>query len=229
MAILIFPSISRSVRDRTAVQIAADVLSVLDGIALCNLSWLEHSRSARPSSLLGTFLLCTLLFDCARTRTAWRLGNQKLGSLLVVSDALKSVSLFLEAREKQSSVGEDAKQLGPEDTSGIYSRSFFWWLNSLLRHGFREIFVLDDLFPIAQDVLSEKCFVSFREGLVYMLVFSTHDQKSLTDTLSRSEEQLEAVSCFISRYKVEFTSDHPIKVDFAISNLMPATFVTAFT
>jgi len=42
----------------------------------------------------------------------------------------------------------------PETTSGIYNRSFFWWLNTILRTGFQRIISEKDLFPIDHDFRS---------------------------------------------------------------------------
>lgn len=161
---------STSPHDRTAMQIAAAVLVVLDAFSICLLSWLEHSRSLRPSSLLGTYLLFTLLLDCARTRTAWRLGNRTSGSLLATSDIVKFILIFLEARQKQSSFSKGGKEVGPEDTSGMYSRSLFWWLNGLLRSGFGKNTCAEGSIPNCSRSFARECCFSFRRGLVYLSV-----------------------------------------------------------
>ncbi|OKL58187.1 hypothetical protein UA08_06868 [Talaromyces atroroseus] len=49
---------------RTAIPAVA--LSVLDVLFITVLSFIEHSRSVRPSSLLSVYLLLSILFDCVQ-------------------------------------------------------------------------------------------------------------------------------------------------------------------
>ena len=115
---------------RTRATLAAATLSVLDGLALCFLSHSEHNHSVRPSTIINAYLLLTLPFDAARARTLW-LGRATRPVAAAFTSALgiKLIILITEAMEKRSILLDRYRHTSPEATSGIYSRSFFWWLN----------------------------------------------------------------------------------------------------
>jgi ATP-binding cassette subfamily C (CFTR/MRP) protein 1 len=115
---------------RTRATLAAATLGVFDGLALCFLSHSEHFYSIRPSAIINTYLLLTLPFDGARARTLW-LGRATRPVAAAFTSALgiKLFILIAEAIEKRSILLDRYRNSSPEATSGIYSRSFFWWLN----------------------------------------------------------------------------------------------------
>lgn len=129
---------------RAATPAAA--LSVLAGCAVLVLSPLEHLRALRPSALLQSYLLLTLLFDAALCRTLWMIRRdpaiERVSTAVAV---LKLVLLCLEMVEKRHWLepqyrGEKAEALG-----GIVNRSMYWWLNSLFLTGYHKILVLADI------------------------------------------------------------------------------------
>lgn len=124
---------------RNALHIIADTLSIFVAIAICCLSFLEHSRSPRPSFLLDIYLLACLVLDCAKLRSLWRIEATTSGVLLSVSAAIKLVLLTLETVEKRQALYTKDEKLGPEKTAGLLNRSIFWWLVGLLKFGFREV------------------------------------------------------------------------------------------
>uniref|UniRef100_A0A0D2Y6P3 ABC transporter domain-containing protein n=1 Tax=Fusarium oxysporum (strain Fo5176) TaxID=660025 RepID=A0A0D2Y6P3_FUSOF len=64
-----------SIRDetRTRASIAAGSIGILGSAILACLSFLEHQRAVRTSSILVLYLLSTIPMDAARTRTLWRM------------------------------------------------------------------------------------------------------------------------------------------------------------
>ncbi|KAG0646471.1 abc multidrug transporter B [Hyphodiscus hymeniophilus] len=56
--------------------------------------------------------------------------------------------LITEAIEKRSILLDRYQDSSPETTSGIYSRSFFWWLNKLMTTGYGRVIQNEDLYPI---------------------------------------------------------------------------------
>jgi ATP-binding cassette subfamily C (CFTR/MRP) protein 1 len=115
---------------RTRATVAAAALGTLDGLALCFLSHYEHIHSIRPSAIINTYLLLTLPFDAARSRTLW-LGRatRPIAAAFSSTLAVKLIILITEAIEKRPILLDRYRRASPEATSGIYSRSFFWWLN----------------------------------------------------------------------------------------------------
>lgn len=101
---------------------------------------------------MSTFLLATLLFDVARARTLWLRAetrlNYAIAQVFAATVVVKAFILVLEGLRKRRLLRPEYQSYPPEATSGIYSRSFFWWLNSLIRLGFSRVLGIDDLFVL---------------------------------------------------------------------------------
>ncbi|KAK4946454.1 hypothetical protein LTR10_014653 [Elasticomyces elasticus] len=149
----------------TRASIAAAVLDFSAACLLFVLSCYEHSRSITPSTIIGLYLFLSLPFDAARLRTFYLLRGyaaKGIANSLALSLAIKFMVLVTEAFEKRSILLEPYRDLPPETTSGIYSRSVFWWLNSLLRVGFAKTLRLNDLFDLDDTLLSANVQDRFR-------------------------------------------------------------------
>jgi ATP-binding cassette subfamily C (CFTR/MRP) protein 1 len=102
------------------------------------LSKSEHVRSIRPSSLLNLYLLFSLGLDFIRMRTLVKMQFDTLiASLSAANMAIKASLLFLEAQNKRAYFCAGDLDRPPQEISGIFSRSVFWWLNSLFLQGKR--------------------------------------------------------------------------------------------
>ncbi|KAF2155055.1 ABC transporter [Myriangium duriaei CBS 260.36] len=141
-----------------SIGVVASVLSFLASVIICLLSPLEHSGSFHPSTVLGVYLSFTLAFDAVTLRTVW-LSPSTSGGLRGVSTcsfALKAVVLLLEAQGKQQYVVRPQDKVrSPEEFSGAYSRTLFWWLNRLLFIGFKKILKPSDLFVNKESLRTE--------------------------------------------------------------------------
>lgn len=140
-------------------------MNLVCSLALGLLSHFEHSRSARPSLILNLYLFASLLLDIARARTQWLLVNNPtdVAAIFTVAVVVKFVVLILEATEKRRLLLETYRNFSHESTSGILSRSVFWWLNPLLIEGSGKILAPDDLFAIDEALDS----TTIGEALVY--------------------------------------------------------------
>lgn len=137
----------------STATVPAACVAFLASLALLVLSHTEHLRSIRPSVLIYVYLLFTLLFDIVRTRTLWQSSSTKtIAALFSSSLGVKFLILFTEAIEKRDILLTPFQHTSPEGTSGIYSRSMFWWLNALMRVGFKRILTNDDLYPIDDEM-----------------------------------------------------------------------------
>jgi len=138
------------------------VLALAASLGLYILSYLEHIKNIRPSLIINTYLLLTLPFDAAQLRTRWLRGDDiaenGVASAMV---AVKLLILISEATEKRRLLFAPYAEPSPEATSGLYSRSLFWWLNPLFRLGFRNVVSDDDLFATDGDLLSASLKVRF--------------------------------------------------------------------
>ena len=159
---------------RTKTSVPAAVFGLLDAIVISGLSFLEHSRSIRPSTLLQVYLLVSLLLDAARARSLWLIGSYgSIASVFIAAAIVKLWIGFFEGTEKRRLLKEEYKSLTVESTSGIFNISVFWWLNRLLVTGTRNIFSLGDLEEVKQNFRSDVVQQSLEEAwTVGMLPFS---------------------------------------------------------
>ena len=147
---------------RTRASLAAALLAFAAAVGLWTLSYVEHRKSIRPSSIINAYLLLTLPFDAAQLRTRWLRGEDLAGN--GVASAILGVKLLVliyEATEKRSLLLAPYVDPSPEATSGLYSRGLFWWLNPLFRLGFRNVVNEDDLFAADEDLLSKSLEIRF--------------------------------------------------------------------
>jgi ATP-binding cassette subfamily C (CFTR/MRP) protein 1 len=148
---------------QTRASLAAALLALVAAIGLWILSYIEHNKNIRPSSIINAYLLPTLVFDAAQLRTRWLRGDSLAGNSVASSIlALKLFILISEATEKRKILYEPfVDGSSPEDTSGLYSRGLFWWLIPLFRLGFRNVVNENDLFIADGDLLSESLEIKF--------------------------------------------------------------------
>lgn len=140
---------------RTRATLGAASLTLVDSLGLCLLSHAEHVHSVRPSAIINVYLFITLPFDAARCRTLWINGaTRSLAAVFTSTLGIKIMILIAEAIEKRDILLARYRYTSPEVTSGIYSKSFFWWLNGLLKLGFRRVINNEDLYPIDEDMMS---------------------------------------------------------------------------
>jgi ATP-binding cassette subfamily C (CFTR/MRP) protein 1 len=141
---------------RTSAAIPAAVLSLASAVAIGPLSYLEHTRSPRPSTLLSAFLSLTTLLEVATTRSLWlRQSDRVLSYVFVATVAVKFVMLILEAQAKSLVESAEPRETSPETTGGIFTRSLFLWLNPLFLKGRKTNLELGDLSGLEPEFASE--------------------------------------------------------------------------
>ena len=139
-------------------MIAGSLLAVVAGTFMLLISFLDHARSARASALLNGYLLLTLLFDGAQTRTLWITGAHSLfAPIFTASLAVKGVIFVLELFSKSRWIDQSTQaRFGPEAMSNIFSLASYYWLRRLLWRGFHKSLALADLYPLNYDVSVER-------------------------------------------------------------------------
>lgn len=157
-------------RVRTA-SVAASAVSLAASLAFCALSYAEHTRSPRPSSILNAYLLVSLLLDGAILRTFWMSDlAASVRAVFTASFSLKACLLVLEAKEKAGLLvrGGGQQWRNPESTSGLYSRGLLSWLNPLLLDGFRRLLKPADLYELDKSMkaaaLNDMFWVAWDKG-----------------------------------------------------------------
>jgi ATP-binding cassette subfamily C (CFTR/MRP) protein 1 len=121
---------------RTTASIAAASVFLIESFAFVAITKSEHVRSLRPSSLLSLYYLFSLGLDFIRMRTLVKMQFDTLISALAAADmTIKASLLFSEAQNKRAYFAIADKDRPPQEISGIFNRSVFWWLNSLFLQG----------------------------------------------------------------------------------------------
>ncbi|KJK76845.1 hypothetical protein H634G_07887 [Metarhizium anisopliae BRIP 53293] len=131
--------------------IAAGAMSSVAALQLLILSNIEHMKSQRPSILVSLYLSPTTLFDVARTRTWWlEFGGSSYTAILTAKTVLQFTVILVETMPKCHSLRghETHTDTSPEETSGVFSLAFFYWLNPLIYKGSKKIIKPDDLYPL---------------------------------------------------------------------------------
>lgn len=140
----------------TRATVPSTVLSFLAAVDILLLSRLEHSRSVKPSFVLNIYLLASVVFDAVQARTLFlRHDKSAILGLFTTGIAIKFALLAVESRSKRQWLRAPYNGYSPEATSGIFNRSFFWWINPILTTGFRKLITLDDLFTTDISLKSE--------------------------------------------------------------------------
>ncbi|KLO93645.1 hypothetical protein CEK27_011710 [Fusarium fujikuroi] len=126
----------------TKTAIAEPALGLIESFALAALSFVEHRNSRKPSKLIGTFLVITIILDIALVRTFWIRSMHSIAGVFTASFVIKTILLILEETPKTLLSEKEKIQ---ETASGVVNRSFFWWLNGLFLQGHRTILETEDL------------------------------------------------------------------------------------
>lgn len=147
LQVALIPLWSTGSAPRTKTSIAEPAVALVESIAILALSYFEHLKSPRPSLMLNTYLILSLILDIALGRTFWIRNNmQEIAAVFTASMAAKFILLILEEIPKRHFT--DARDPVRETSAGVISRSLFWWLNPLLLSGSREILEIDQLEPV---------------------------------------------------------------------------------
>jgi hypothetical protein len=155
---------------RTSTALAAVALTTGCVLVIGFLSWAEHARSVRPSSLLNAYLFFTIIFDAVRARTLWVVtpSNRTISIVFTASLAVKVVLFVLESMEKGQLAIDQEKKLSPEETGGILNRALFGWLNPLMKAGFGKVLSVNDLYPLNEELeatrLQAKFLIEWEKG-----------------------------------------------------------------
>ncbi|KAH7316563.1 putative ABC multidrug transporter [Stachybotrys elegans] len=132
----------------TRTSLPESILGLVEAIVIAATSYTEHLKSIKPSFLLNTYLLLTILLDVALARTFWlREGMAAIASVFTVSLVVKSALLVLEELPKRP-LSTDNKTIPRETVAGVVNRGVFWWLNSLFWTGSKSIIDIEHLGPI---------------------------------------------------------------------------------
>lgn len=133
---------------KTRTTVAALSLDAVTALLMISVSYSQHYRSPRPSTLLLLFLGLSIPLDAVRARTIWAVQTHLFCAVFIASLALDLVKLLLESVEQKPSLHDHATESSREAIANVFNRGMFWWLNPLLIRGFRDVLEVDRLLAI---------------------------------------------------------------------------------
>ncbi|KAF2427512.1 ABC transporter [Tothia fuscella] len=133
----------------THASIAAGVLEFVTSLVVVGLVSYEYTRTSRPSTITSLYLLSSAATRAVQVRTlSMRDYVSALTGLIASSLATKLFLLLWEAWPKNKYLLPLEDPFGPEEVSGVFNRTFFWWLNPLFLRGNKHILAYSDLYPL---------------------------------------------------------------------------------
>jgi ATP-binding cassette, subfamily C (CFTR/MRP), member 1 len=126
-------------------------------LTIVALELIEHTKTLRPSPIILLYLLSSVAADCILIRTLFlRHYFKPISGLVTANMSLKLVFLVLENLSKKKYFKFQDSELSPEETIGIIEKTFFWWINSLLLKGSKEVLTIEDLYPLDSGIESKR-------------------------------------------------------------------------
>lgn len=149
---------------KTRAAIACVVVDLIATFMLALVSYFEHYRNTRPSSIIGIYLTVSIVFNAARVRTLFATDDARpLGIILLIATVIKSSLLVLELKEKREMLIAKEEFNAPEATSGFFNRLVFWWLNPLLLRGYKTPLQENSLFEVQPSLIGEQELLALYE------------------------------------------------------------------
>ncbi|KAK5989321.1 ABC multidrug transporter B [Cladobotryum mycophilum] len=140
---------------KTRLTVACVALTVAFSFLLSVVSYFEHIRSVRPSTVLIVYLGTSLVLDLARVRTLFFIPEvNTIAKVSLASFVVKLFIFMLEITEKRHLLRDEWKKASPEETSSTLNRAMFIWLNGVFIKGFRTLLTVNALAPLDSEILS---------------------------------------------------------------------------
>ncbi|CAH0058842.1 unnamed protein product [Clonostachys solani] len=138
---------SRESSIRTRVSLPMTAVYLLATMVTAPLSWFEHTKTIKPSFLICSYLILSVLLDLSQVRTLWtRLNDDRAPvAIFTASCALRAIILLMESLPKNLTREADISR-SPEDKCGVISRSLFLWMIPLLYKGYKQSLGVNDLY-----------------------------------------------------------------------------------
>jgi ATP-binding cassette subfamily C (CFTR/MRP) protein 1 len=166
---------------KTEATVIAVVVNVLATLFLSVVSNLEHHRSPRPSSPIGTYLVVTWIFDAARVRTLDATESaEPLRNIAAIAAVVKLCLIVLELKEKRAWLKDPKSFPAPESTANFFNRMTYFWVNPMLLRGYSHPIQEHNLPEVQEQIVGEKNLLSFAERWEQRKQYLNNDNIPLT-------------------------------------------------
>ncbi|KAH8658409.1 hypothetical protein BX600DRAFT_469082 [Xylariales sp. PMI_506] len=145
-------------RNADGETIAANAVAFVASLVLCHLSFLEHGRTVKPSTLLTLYLLVIAVYDSINLLRALSPLPEDLSLQLALSIGTAGLEVLLfvvESLSKRSYLRQPYQELPVEQTIGVVNKAFLFWINDLILLGNAKILSVTDL-PALDDPLKSE-------------------------------------------------------------------------
>lgn len=140
---------------QTRVTEACIILTLIGYALLSMVSYLEHTRSVRPSTLLSAYLGLSTILDLPRVRTIFFISMSRTVAATLLAALLVKLLLFtIELYEKRAYLQPDFRDEAPEGLASVYNRALFLWLNRLFIRGYNTLLTINTLIAIDSHLTS---------------------------------------------------------------------------
>lgn len=137
---------SRDSVDRTRMSVPMAAVHLLTVLLIAPLSWLEHTKTIKPSPSITCYLLLSTVLDMTQVRTLWIMdADRRIASVFSALFAVRALIFAVECLRKNL-IGEIDVARSPEDKCDVISRSFFLWVVPLIHAGYRGVLGVGDLY-----------------------------------------------------------------------------------
>ncbi|KAI1180571.1 P-loop containing nucleoside triphosphate hydrolase protein [Nemania sp. FL0916] len=127
-------------------SILIQVVLFVATLTLCLLSFLEHGRSVKPSTLLIFYLFASIISEgLVLSFKLVNHGSQASPAVLTAAFSLKLALLIVESKSKRSYLRDPYKDLPVEQTSSDINRAFLVWVGDLVLLGNSKLLTYSDL------------------------------------------------------------------------------------
>ena len=131
-------------------------LSLAAACVLCPLSWFEHTRSVRPSSLILIYLTTSVIGHAIQLSLfGYQQPNPGNLGLELTQICIELVLLVSESKEKGTILKSQYQGLSAEEFSSIIGKTFFLWIIPILQKGHGKILDHADLPKVDSKLSSE--------------------------------------------------------------------------
>ncbi|KAH7257946.1 P-loop containing nucleoside triphosphate hydrolase protein [Fusarium tricinctum] len=140
--------------------VASSALAFVESLVILALSFTEHSRAARPSSILTMYLLLQILFGVAQCRSYWLMASSfrltRYAGIMTATLPLKVIVLILELQSKARWMKWTKEDHSPEETSSLFNLGVYFWLIRIFRNGFKNMLsIKEDLYVLDHEMQSK--------------------------------------------------------------------------
>ncbi|KAI0381939.1 ABC transporter [Hypomontagnella monticulosa] len=150
-----FFTLESSTLNRGHLRVVARALELVAAVVLCILSGQDHRKSIRPSDLVILYLIGCVIRD--GLEVPWAVQGSRdwlLQDPIVAQMVIEVALLATESIQKDYAKESSHQDASSEESSGILSKIFFWWINPILYEGYHNILVGSDLPSIDSKLLS---------------------------------------------------------------------------